>query len=75
MATFRHPKTGVELNQITVRRTQLLTETERETARLLLDGGEPLHIVAAMFGINQGRISEAFPGHKTVKDADQGDLF
>lgn len=61
MATFRHPVTGVELNVVTVRRAHLTGEAELETVRLLRADGEPKHIIAAMFGINQGRISEAFP--------------
>ena len=61
MATMRHPKTGVELNMITVRKTHL-TEEEEETARLLRAEGDDYHIIAAKFGINQGRIAELLGG-------------
>jgi hypothetical protein len=72
--TWTHPITGVVLNTITERRPAL-TEAEVETARHLLDAGEPIHIAAAMLGTNQGRISEALPGHARVRDLRQGDLF
>ena len=58
MATFKHPKTGVLLNHITVQRSSL-DDAEATTARLLYRQGHKQHLVAAMLGTNQGRVNEA----------------
>lgn len=70
MSTFRHPTTGVELNEINVRRPHL-TEDEIETARLLRASGEAQQIIAAMLGTNQGRIAEAL-GETNTDDRQPG---
>lgn len=57
MPTYRHPVTNVELNSVRIRRTHL-SPIEEETARLLRAEGDDYHIIAAKFGINQGRIAE-----------------
>lgn len=57
MPTFKHPKTGVEINTVTIRR-QSLSPAEQTTARELRAEGAGYHIIAAHFGINQGRIAE-----------------
>jgi len=62
MATFHHPKTGVELNIITIQRAHL-DAVEEETARQLVQEGNDQHIVAAMLGTNPGRVNDAVKGH------------
>ncbi|RNF32929.1 hypothetical protein [Paracoccus methylarcula] len=71
MATFRHPVTGELLNRIEVRNTHL-NEKQIETVRLLHQGGEDQHIIAAMLGINQGRINDVVGN---PRDRRQGELI
>jgi len=52
MTTFRHPATGVELNEIPITRTGALTEAERHTAQLLMAAGEPRWLAAARLGVH-----------------------
>lgn len=59
MATFRHPETGVLLNEIDVVRPRKLSESEAETARLLRRQGHKLQDISAMLGTNQGRVQSA----------------
>lgn len=79
MATFKHPITGVELNVITVRKTKPRGADERKTVLLLDAAGEHEHIIAAMFGTNQGRIADILTEEKgkgkSGKSAAQPDLF
>lgn len=83
MATYRHPVTGVELNEITIRRTKPSAGAERKTVLLLAAAGETEHIIAAMFGTNQGRIADILGEEKgkgvgkgkSRKPDDQPDLF
>lgn len=49
MATYRHPVTGVLVNEIEVHNGPI-SEKERETARLLLAEGHARWVVAAMLG-------------------------
>lgn len=58
MATFRHPVTGVILNRIDVHR-KALEPDEVTTAALLRRDGHNMHDIAAMLGINAGRVAEA----------------
>ena len=52
-----HPVTGVMLNEIAIS-TGPISDTERRTARLLLDEGHPRWVVGAMLG----RFPLAFDG-------------
>lgn len=60
MATYRHPVTGVILNEINITNGPI-SEIERRTARLLLDEGHARWVVAAMLG----RFPLAFNGTGT----------
>jgi hypothetical protein len=73
MATFFDPETGVELNVIQKRRSNL-DEIEQETARRLRARGEKVQDIAAMLGTNQGRVMAAI-GLTGRADGDQGSLF
>ncbi|SEI09974.1 hypothetical protein [Paracoccus alkenifer] len=65
MATFRHPVTGVLLNEISVVRPRKLSEMEAETARLLRQQGLKLQDITAMLGTNQGRVADVlWPGRR-----------
>lgn len=81
MATFLHPVTGVKLNVIEIRKSKPRGKAERETVMLLLKAGETEHIVAAMFGTNQGRINDIIKeeegkgGGKAKKSSTQPALF
>lgn len=50
MTAFRHPETGVMLNELTVLRTGSISDDENRTAALLLAEGHPRWVVAAMLG-------------------------
>lgn len=58
MATMRHPVTNVLMNEITHIQHGMVTDAERQTAKLLLDEGHPRWLVAAMLG----RFPLAFSG-------------
>lgn len=75
MPTYKHPETGVELNTIRIRKTHL-SPKEEETARRLRAEGDDYHIIAAKFGINQGRIGELLgpEGDRRKSDTQQPDL-
>ncbi|WP_411839230.1 hypothetical protein [Paracoccus sp. ME4] len=72
MATFKHPRTGVELNEITIRR-QHLDPDEVTTVLLLSQAGEEQHIIAAMLGINPGRVNTIVKG-RNLDDRQEGFL-
>ena len=75
MPTYRHKKTDVILNSVNVRRSHL-SPIEEETARLLRSEGDDYHIIAAKFGINQGRIAELLGPEREKKapGSDQPEL-
>ena len=73
MATFRHPDSGVMLNLIVIRRKRL-NAAEIGTARVLRLAGHTLHDIAAMLGINFGRVAEAI-GKSKCPDPRQMTLF
>lgn len=68
MATYLHPVTGVELNQIDVRRKSL-DETEQATVRLLRQSGTYVSDIAHMMGTNPARIGEVLRGDVCPKAA------
>lgn len=51
MAAKRHPITGVEINDDLIIRSGRLSQAELETARLLLEDGDPRWLVAAKLGV------------------------
>lgn len=51
MTTYLHPVTGVELNDITIRRTRL-DDRDRATARQLRAEGDPRWLAAAKLGVH-----------------------
>ncbi len=52
MSTKRHPVTGVEMNDIVIRRSSLRTDDLRRTARLLRAEGDPRWLAAARLGVH-----------------------
>lgn len=74
MATFRHPVTGVVLNQLDVHRKRL-NAAERETARQLRRQGHKIHDIAAMLGTNAGRIAPVVMTGPKGKHGDPGLLI
>lgn len=59
MATFRHPETGVILNELGVFRPRNLSEAEAETARILRRAGHKVQDITSMLGTNPGRVARA----------------
>ncbi|MDO9006334.1 MAG: hypothetical protein Q7V20_23060 [Aquabacterium sp.] len=74
MAILVHHITGVKMNEISIHRTSL-DKDEIETARLLEAEGMHRHSVAAMLGINMGRITEALGPHPDPTKGGQMDMF
>lgn len=74
MATIRHPKTGVILNELSILRPRNLSEAEAETARLLREEGHKVQDISSMLGTNQGRVQTAIGGTGGSIDP-QSELF
>lgn len=63
MATIPHPLTGVELNELTVRRASLGSKAALTACILRLQGWKWQDIAAAL-GTNTHRLGEVFRGEK-----------
>lgn len=61
MATYRHPVTGVELNEIP-RKRKSLSEAEAVTAHLMRHAGETFTDIVQKLGTNANRVGEVFKG-------------
>lgn len=70
MAISKHPLTGVELNDITVKRKSL-DEAEAVTAHLMRMNGESFTDIVQMLGTNANRVGEVFNGKVWPKAAEK----
>ena len=61
MATIRHPITGIELNEITIRRKRLNID-EAVTAHIMRQQGATFTDVVQKLGTNANRVGEVFRG-------------
>lgn len=57
MATLKHPLTGVELNEVEIKRPNLEFD-EAVTAHVLRLQGRKIQTISAMLGTNQARVAD-----------------
>ncbi|WP_299145995.1 hypothetical protein [uncultured Tateyamaria sp.] len=70
MATYKHPITGVTLNEIIFRRENL-DEDEAVTVHILAKQYEQQDMIAHQLGVNQGRVNDVLKGRKFPNSAEK----